>query len=155
MISKKLTHVKLSVCRLHRSSKSLLPLHTSRTLLCLLLLSILSLELCESILTSISLSSILTVIAVLSCWVLHRETEMRDGFGTAVSGGGFTIIGLSRTWKLLYLCRYNIGYNIKYTLANYFRTFMLLSCCVINMLFVVKQFHLHAQILNIVIKNNC
>ncbi|XP_072749305.1 ATP-binding cassette sub-family C member Sur isoform X2 [Anoplolepis gracilipes] len=89
-------------------SKSLLPLHISRTLLCMLLLSILLLELCESILTSISLSPILTIIAVLFCWILHRETEMRDGFGTAVSGGGFTIIGLSRTWKLLHLCRFNL-----------------------------------------------
>ncbi|KAL6445158.1 hypothetical protein ACFW04_002204 [Cataglyphis niger] len=92
-----------------KPSKSLLPLHTSRTLLCILLLSILLLELCESILTSISLSSILTTIAILFCWILHRETEMRDGFGTAVSGGGFMIIGLSRLWKLLHLCRLNLS----------------------------------------------
>ncbi|XP_029661257.1 ATP-binding cassette sub-family C member Sur [Formica exsecta] len=92
-----------------KPSKSLLPLHTSRTLLCMLLLSILLLELCESILTSISLSSILATIAVMFCWILHRETEMRDGFGTAVSGGGFTIIGLSRVWKLLHLCRLNLS----------------------------------------------
>ncbi|XP_011881729.1 PREDICTED: ATP-binding cassette sub-family C member Sur [Vollenhovia emeryi] len=90
-------------------SKSLLPLHTSRTLLCILLLLILSLELYESILTLISLSSTLTMIAVLFCWIVHRETETRDGFGTAVSGGGFTIIGLSRAWKFLYLCRFGLS----------------------------------------------
>lgn len=93
-----------------RPTKTLLPLHTIRTLLCITLLSAVLLELCESIFTSFSLSSILTVIAVLCCWILHRETEIRDGFGTAVSGGGFMIISLSRAWKLLYLyrCIYNI-----------------------------------------------
>ncbi|XP_011635575.1 ATP-binding cassette sub-family C member Sur [Pogonomyrmex barbatus] len=97
-------------CSVNRNfSKSLLPLHVSRTLLCILLLLILSLELCESMLTSISLSSILTMIAILSCWILHRETEIRDGFGTAVSAGGFAIIGLSRAWKFLYLCRLGLS----------------------------------------------
>ncbi|KAH0954120.1 hypothetical protein HN011_011629 [Eciton burchellii] len=90
-------------------SRSLLPLHTCRTLLCMLLVAILLLELCESALTSISLSSILAMIAVLSCWMLHRETEIRDGFGTAASGGGFTIIGLARAWRLSYLCRFGLS----------------------------------------------
>ncbi|EFN77618.1 ATP-binding cassette transporter sub-family C member 9 [Harpegnathos saltator] len=85
------------------SSKSLLPFHTFRTLLCMLLLLTLLLELCESLLTSIVLSSILTIIAVISCWILHRETEIRDGFGTAASGGGFAIICLTRLWKLYHL----------------------------------------------------
>ncbi|XP_039304714.1 ATP-binding cassette sub-family C member Sur isoform X2 [Solenopsis invicta] len=95
-----------TTCKL---SKSLLPLHASRTLFCILLLIILLLELYESIVTSISLSSILTVIAVLFCWILHRETEIREGFGTAVSGGGFTIVGLARAWKFLYLCRFGLS----------------------------------------------
>ncbi|KAG5323862.1 SUR protein, partial [Acromyrmex heyeri] len=93
-------------------SKSLLPLHTSRTLICILLLLNLLLELYESILTTISLSLILTIIAVLFCWILHRETEIRDGFGTAASGGGFAVIGLTRAWKFLYLCRF--GLSIQY-----------------------------------------
>ncbi|KYM97235.1 Cystic fibrosis transmembrane conductance regulator [Cyphomyrmex costatus] len=93
-------------------SKSLLPLHASRTLLCILLLLNLLLELYESILTTISLSLILTIIAVLLCWILHRETEIRDGFGTAASGGGFTVIGLTRIWKFLYL--YRFGLTIRY-----------------------------------------
>ncbi|EGI61249.1 ATP-binding cassette transporter sub-family C member 9 [Acromyrmex echinatior] len=93
-------------------SKSLLPLHTSRTLICILLLLNLLLELYESILTTISLSLILTIIAVLFCWILHRETEIRDGFGTAASGGGFAVIGLTRAWKFLYLCRF--GLSIRY-----------------------------------------
>ncbi|XP_020299812.1 ATP-binding cassette sub-family C member Sur [Pseudomyrmex gracilis] len=88
---------------------TLLPLHKSRTLLCILLLTILLLELCESVLTSVSLSSILILIAVLCCWILHRETEVRDGFGTIASGGGFTIIGLSRAWRLFYLCRFDLS----------------------------------------------
>ncbi|RLU19415.1 hypothetical protein DMN91_007972 [Ooceraea biroi] len=92
-----------------KPSKSLLPLHTCRTLLCMLLVTTLLLELCEFVLTSISLSSILTMIAVLFCWILHRETEIRDGFGTAASGGGFTIIGLSRAWRLSYLCRFGLS----------------------------------------------
>ncbi|KAG5314659.1 ABCC9 protein, partial [Pseudoatta argentina] len=93
-------------------SKSLLPLHTSRTLICILLLLNLLLELYESILTTISLSLILTIIAVLFCWILHRETEIRDGFGTAASGGGFAVIGLTRARKFLYLCRF--GLSIQY-----------------------------------------
>ncbi|XP_012522703.2 ATP-binding cassette sub-family C member Sur [Monomorium pharaonis] len=93
-------------------SKSLLPLHTCRTLFCMLLLLILLLELYESILTSISLSSTLAVNAVLFCWMLHRETEIRDGLGTAVTGGGFTIIGLARAWKFLYLSRF--GLSVQY-----------------------------------------
>ncbi|XP_012055355.1 PREDICTED: ATP-binding cassette sub-family C member Sur [Atta cephalotes] len=92
--------------------KSLLPLHTSRTLICILLLLNLLLELYESILTTISLSLILTIIAILFCWILHRETEIRDGFGTAASGGGFAVIGLTRAWKFLYLCRF--GLSIRY-----------------------------------------
>ncbi|XP_011149879.1 ATP-binding cassette sub-family C member Sur [Harpegnathos saltator] len=90
------------------SSKSLLPFHTFRTLLCMLLLLTLLLELCESLLTSIVLSSILTIIAVISCWILHRETEIRDGFGTAASGGGFAIICLTRLWKLYHLHRFSL-----------------------------------------------
>ncbi|KAL0120319.1 hypothetical protein PUN28_008165 [Cardiocondyla obscurior] len=106
-------------------SKSLLPLHASRTLLCILLLIILFLELYESILTSISLSSILTTVAVVFCWVLHRETEIREGFGCAVSGGGFTIIGVSRAWKFLYLCRF--GLSIQYVRVT--TTGIAAACC--------------------------
>ncbi|XP_077281722.1 sulfonylurea receptor [Temnothorax americanus] len=116
---------KYKFCAAGKLSKSLLPLHASRTLLCIVLLLLLSLELYESILTLISLSSILTMIAVLFCWIIHRETEIRDGFGTAVSGGGFTIIGLSRAWKFLYLCRF--GLSIQYVRVA--TTGITAACC--------------------------
>ncbi|XP_018345324.1 PREDICTED: ATP-binding cassette sub-family C member Sur [Trachymyrmex septentrionalis] len=108
-----------------RLSKSLLPLHTSRTLICILLLLNLLLELYESILTTISLSLILTIIAVLFCWILHRETEIRDGFGTAASGGGFAVIGLTQAWKFLYLCRF--GLSVRYIRVA--TTGMTAACC--------------------------
>jgi len=111
-----------------RLSKSLLPLHTSRTLICILLLLNLLLELYESILTTISLSLILTIIAILFCWILHRETEIKDGFGTAASGGGFAVIGLTRAWKFLYLCRYILLIIIikihKFNITNYISIFL-------------------------------
>ncbi|XP_014489002.1 PREDICTED: ATP-binding cassette sub-family C member Sur [Dinoponera quadriceps] len=107
-----------------KSSKSLLPFHTCRTLLCMLLLLTLLLELCESLLTSIVLSSVLTIIAVLSCWILHRETEIRDGFGTAISGGGFTIICITRVWKLYHLHRFSLSIeHVRLT------TTAIVACC--------------------------
>ncbi|KZC13248.1 ATP-binding cassette sub-family C member Sur [Dufourea novaeangliae] len=86
----------------------LLPLHTTRTLLCMLLLLILFLELSESILTTVSLSSIFTILAVLSCWIVHRWTEIKRGFWTGFSAGIFAAIGLARAWKFSYLSGYGL-----------------------------------------------
>ncbi|XP_017767068.1 PREDICTED: ATP-binding cassette sub-family C member Sur [Eufriesea mexicana] len=88
-----------------KDCRSLLPFHVTRTLLCMAVLTVLFLELCESLLTSISCSSILTIVATLCCWILHRETEVRSGFGTAISAGIFAAIGLSRAWKFMYFSR--------------------------------------------------
>lgn len=91
------------VCRRDRSS--LLPFHVTRTVLCMTVLAALFLELCESLLTSVSCSSILTIVATICCWILHRETEVRNGLGTAISAGIFAAIGLSRAWKFMYFSR--------------------------------------------------
>lgn len=68
-------------------------------------LVVLFLELCESFLTWISCSSIITIVAILYCWILHRNTEVKDGLGVAYTTGIFAAIGLSRAWKLTYLYR--------------------------------------------------
>ncbi|XP_012273062.1 ATP-binding cassette sub-family C member Sur [Orussus abietinus] len=83
----------------------LLPVHTLRSLLCIATIVLLLLELSESLITSIPLPAILSVLAVISCWTLHRVTELRDGLGLAVSGAGFTVIAVSRIWRLSYLHR--------------------------------------------------
>lgn len=88
-----------------RECRRLLPFHTTRTLLCMTILVVLFLELCESFLTWISCSSIITIVAILYCWILHRNTEIKDGFGVAYTTGIFAAIGLSRAWKFTYLYR--------------------------------------------------
>lgn len=88
-----------------RKCRRLLPFHTTRTLLCMTVLVVLFLELCESFLTWISCSSIITIVAILYCWILHRNTEVKDGLGVAYTTGIFAAIGLSRAWKLTYLYR--------------------------------------------------
>nr|XP_012147596.1 PREDICTED: uncharacterized protein LOC105663421 [Megachile rotundata] len=95
--------------RHQKDSRRLLPFHVIRTLLCMLLLTVLFLEVCESFLTSISLSSIFTILATFCCWILHRATEIRDGFGTVYSAAIFAAIGLSRAWKFAYLSRYGLS----------------------------------------------
>ncbi|XP_076544094.1 sulfonylurea receptor [Osmia lignaria lignaria] len=92
-----------------KDARRLLPFHVTRTLLCMSLLVMLFFEVCESFLTLISLSSILTILAILSCWFLHRATEIRDGFGTVFTAAIFATIGLSRAWKFTYLSRYGLS----------------------------------------------
>ncbi|XP_078045328.1 sulfonylurea receptor isoform X2 [Augochlora pura] len=93
-----------------KSSRGYLPFHTTRTSLCLSILLILFLEICESILTTISLSSIFTILAVFSCWILHRRTEItgKDS-GIIFTAAIFAGIGLARSWKCIYLSRYGLS----------------------------------------------
>ncbi|XP_076228088.1 sulfonylurea receptor isoform X2 [Nomia melanderi] len=90
-------------------SRELLSFHTIRTLLCMLILLVLFLEVCESFLTTTSLSSIFTILAVLCCWILHRQTEINGGYGIAFSAGIFAAIGLARAWKCTYLSGYGLS----------------------------------------------
>ncbi|XP_006620268.1 ATP-binding cassette sub-family C member Sur isoform X2 [Apis dorsata] len=99
-----------------KECRRLLPFHTTRTLLCMTMLVVLFLELCESFLTWISCSSIITIVAILYCWILHRNTEVKDGFGVAYTTGIFATIGLSRAWKFTYLYRYGLSIlHVRYT----------------------------------------
>ncbi|XP_016766887.2 ATP-binding cassette sub-family C member Sur isoform X2 [Apis mellifera] len=99
-----------------KECRRLLPFHTTRTLLCMTILVVLFLELCESFLTWISCSSIITIVAILYCWILHRNTEVKDGFGVAYTTGIFAAIGLSRAWKFTYLYRYGLSIlHVRYT----------------------------------------
>lgn len=100
-----ITFLKCKCSKQPKDCRRLLPFHTARTLLCMAVLMTLFLELCESLLTSISFSLILTIIAILHCWIVHRGTEVRDAFGTALSAGILAAISLSRAWKLMYLSR--------------------------------------------------
>ncbi|XP_076160818.1 sulfonylurea receptor isoform X2 [Ptiloglossa arizonensis] len=93
----------------HKVSRGLLPFHTTRTLLCMLLLLVHFLELSESFLTTVSISTILSILAVLSCWILHRSTEINGGLGTVFSAGIFAAIGLSRAWKFTILSGYGLS----------------------------------------------
>ncbi|XP_076755199.1 sulfonylurea receptor isoform X2 [Xylocopa sonorina] len=101
-----------------KDRRKLLPFHTTRSVLCMAVLMVLFLESCESFLTSISYSSILAILAVLCCWILHRGTEIRDGLGTAVSVGIFATMALSRTWKFMHFSRYGLSIeHVRYTTA--------------------------------------
>ncbi|XP_076279079.1 sulfonylurea receptor [Lasioglossum baleicum] len=94
----------------HKVSRGLLPFHTTRTSFCILILLILFVEICESFLTTVSLSSIFTIFAVFSCWFLHRRTEINKGnCGVAFSAAIFAGIGLARAWKCFYLSRYGLS----------------------------------------------
>ncbi|XP_043605687.1 ATP-binding cassette sub-family C member Sur isoform X3 [Bombus pyrosoma] len=92
-----------------KDCRGLLPFHTTRTLLCMTVLAVLFVELCESLLTSISFSLILMIVAILYCWIIHRRTEVRDACGTALSAGIFVAISLSRAWKFMCLSRYGLS----------------------------------------------
>ncbi|CAL7947692.1 unnamed protein product [Xylocopa violacea] len=99
-----------------KDRRRLLPFHATRSVLCMTVLVVLFLESCESFLTSTSFSSILAILAVLSCWILHRGTEIRDGLGTAVSVGIFALMGLSRAWKFVHFSRYGLTIeHVRYT----------------------------------------
>ncbi|XP_043258607.1 ATP-binding cassette sub-family C member Sur [Colletes gigas] len=87
----------------------LFPFHATRTLLCMLLLLVLFTELCESFLTTISFSSILAILAVFSCWILHRRTEINGGYGTVFTAGILAAIGLSRAWKFTILSGHGLS----------------------------------------------
>ncbi|XP_076375179.1 uncharacterized protein LOC117218023 isoform X2 [Megalopta genalis] len=93
------------------SSGGRLPFHTTRTSFCISILLILLLEVCESFLTTVSLSSIFTVFAVVSCWILHRRTEVdgSDDSGIAFTAAIFAAIGSARAWKCVYLSRYGLS----------------------------------------------
>ncbi|XP_053987096.1 ATP-binding cassette sub-family C member Sur [Hylaeus volcanicus] len=92
-----------------KASNGLVPFHTTRTLLCMSVLLVLSLEACESFLTTISFSSIFTILAVVSCWILHRRTEINGGLGTAFTAGILAAISLSRAWKFIALSGYDLS----------------------------------------------
>ncbi|XP_043281302.1 ATP-binding cassette sub-family C member Sur isoform X2 [Venturia canescens] len=93
---------------IRRSSTRLLPLHTLRSVLCIILTLFLVLELSESMMELAPLSQILSLMAIISCWFLHRETEMRDGLGLAGTGGSFATVALARAWRLYHLQRYGL-----------------------------------------------
>ncbi|XP_011307390.1 ATP-binding cassette sub-family C member Sur [Fopius arisanus] len=97
--------VKYRLTDQRRCTSNLLPLHTIRSILCLLLLIFLTLELSEGLITHSWLPQLISLIAIISCWFLHRETEIRDGLGLAVSGGAFTTIAVARLWRLIHLNR--------------------------------------------------
>ena len=83
----------------------LLPLHTLRTVACIVLLLFLLLELSESLLTIGPLSQVISLMAIISCWILHRETEIRDGLGLATTAGAFTAVAVARVWRFIHLRR--------------------------------------------------
>lgn len=92
----------------HKFTTGLLPLHTLRTSLCILLLLFLLLELSESLMLFAPLLPLLSILTVISCWIVHRGTEVGDGFGVVVTGAGFTVIAVARAWRLLYLNRFGL-----------------------------------------------
>ncbi|XP_017788164.1 PREDICTED: ATP-binding cassette sub-family C member Sur [Habropoda laboriosa] len=63
----------------------------------------------ESFLTTTSYSSIATILAVLCCWILHRDTETTGGHGVVFTAGIFGTISLSRMWKFTYFSRYGLS----------------------------------------------
>ncbi|XP_060812927.1 ATP-binding cassette sub-family C member Sur isoform X1 [Bombus pascuorum] len=104
-----ITFLRCKCRRQPKDCRELLPFHTTRTLLCMTVLAVLFVELCESLLTSISFSLILMIVAILYCWIIHRRTEVRDACGTALSAGIFVAITLSRAWKFMCLSRYGLS----------------------------------------------
>lgn len=90
----------------YRCIKKLLPLHNLRSVLCILLILVLLIELSEAFIDQAPLSQVISLMAVINCWILHRQTEIRDGLGLAISGGAFTTISVARLWRLLHLIRY-------------------------------------------------
>ncbi|KAK0080738.1 hypothetical protein PV325_013438 [Microctonus aethiopoides] len=90
----------------------LLPLHNLRSVLCILLILVLLIELSEAFIDQAPLSQVISLLAVVNCWILHRQTEIRDGLGLAISGGAFTTISVARLWRLLHLIRF--GLTIKH-----------------------------------------
>ncbi|CAK9810065.1 ATP-binding cassette sub-family C member 9 [Anthophora plagiata] len=86
-----------------------LPFHTIRTLLCIAELMVVFLEISESFLTTTSYSSIVTFVAILCCWIVHRETETTAGYGVVFTAGIFATISLSETWKFTYFSRYGLS----------------------------------------------
>ncbi|XP_051156850.1 ATP-binding cassette sub-family C member Sur-like isoform X2 [Leptopilina boulardi] len=96
-------------CKYYKKlTKRLLPLHTIRTIICIVLLIFVLFEFCESLLIFAPLSPALSILSVIFCWVVHRQTEMRDGFGLFITGGGFTIIAIARIWKFFYLRTFDL-----------------------------------------------
>ncbi|XP_034942129.1 ATP-binding cassette sub-family C member Sur-like [Chelonus insularis] len=87
---------------------NLLPCHNLRSVLCILLLLVLLLEFSEALIDQAPVSQSISLLAVIFCWILHRETEMRDGLGLAVSGGAFITIAVARLWRLFHLIRFDL-----------------------------------------------
>ncbi|XP_015595444.1 ATP-binding cassette sub-family C member Sur isoform X2 [Cephus cinctus] len=129
--------VKYRCTKTHKLTAVLLPLHNTRTLLCISLLLILLFELLESLLVPAAILPFLSILATISCWVVHRQTEVRDGLGVAISGGGFTIMAVARAWRLIYLHRF--GLTIVY--VRMFSTAAASCCC--GLLAMIDSFTLY------------
>ncbi|XP_074096275.1 sulfonylurea receptor [Cotesia typhae] len=95
----------------HRVCSSLLPWHNLRSVLSLLLIIVVVLEFCEAVIDQVPLCQGIFLVTVVACWILHRQTEIRDGLGLAVTGGIFITIAVARLWRLVHLTSNDLTIN--------------------------------------------